>query len=167
MRPAPRSGVSVAVAANGKAYIFGGVLDTDEDEERLEGQFTNEMHMLELSNQVWRLVELKKRSVKSKDKATEEEQGMDTAEKKSVSTDGVFTMTVGGSNSTPASKSKAAETAFNVPSPRMKPGVAIVKGNLYLFGGEVENGPKQYTLNDFYSLGENDSMRLSRVDVLR
>lgn len=26
-RPAPRSGVNLAVAANGKGYIFGGVLD--------------------------------------------------------------------------------------------------------------------------------------------
>lgn len=30
--------------------------------------------------------------------------------------------------------------------------MAICKGNLYLFGGEYEEGSKQYTLNDFYSL---------------
>lgn len=39
----------------------------------------------------------------------------------------------------------------------MKPGLAICKGTLYLFGGEYENGSKQYTLNDFYSLGRRQN----------
>lgn len=58
-RPPPRSGVTVAVAPNGKGYTFGGVLDVNEDEENLDGQFTNDMHILELANPTWRLVELK------------------------------------------------------------------------------------------------------------
>lgn len=63
-------------------------------------------------------------------------------------------MTVGGSTSNQSSKSKSEKSeSFNVPSQRMKPGLAICKGTLYLFGGEYENGDKQYTLNDFYSLG--------------
>lgn len=70
-----------------------------------------------------------------------------------VSSDGVFTITVGGSSSTQASKSKSKSGSVNVPSQRMKPGLAICKGALYLFGGEFEQGSKQYTLNDFYSLG--------------
>lgn len=72
----------------------------------------------------------------------------------SVSTDGVFTITVGGSSSSQAVRSKAKLSSVNVPSQRMKPGLAICKGTLYLFGGEYENGSKQYTLNDFYSLGK-------------
>lgn len=35
----------------------------------------------------------------------------------------------------------------------MKPGLTICKGSLYLYGGEYENGSKQYTFNDFYALG--------------
>lgn len=70
-----------------------------------------------------------------------------------VSSDGVFTITVGGSSSGQASKTKTKSSSVNVPSQRMKPGLTICKGNLYLFGGEYENGSKQYTLNDFYSLG--------------
>lgn len=70
-RPAPRSGVNLAVAPNGKGYIFGGVLDVNEDEESLEGTFSNEMHMLELSTATWRLIELKgkkdNKPLKSKD----------------------------------------------------------------------------------------------------
>lgn len=58
-RPQPRSGVNVVVAPNGKAYIFGGVLDINEDEENLDGSYSNEMHMLELNTSTWRLIELK------------------------------------------------------------------------------------------------------------
>lgn len=80
-RPAPRSGVSLTVAPNGKGYIFGGVLDIKEDEESLDGSFSNEMHMLELSNPMWRLIELKgkkeNKSLKSKDNQNDDE--MDTS----------------------------------------------------------------------------------------
>lgn len=74
LRPMARGGVSLAVAANGKGYIFGGVLDVNEDEESLDGQFSNEMHSLDLSNQTWRLVELtgKKDKKSTKDKATDD-----------------------------------------------------------------------------------------------
>lgn len=72
-RPAPRSGVNVTVAANGKAYIFGGVLDVNEDEESLDGQFSNEMHVLDLTSLTWRLVELKgKKDIKIKSKNAED-----------------------------------------------------------------------------------------------
>lgn len=78
----------------------------------------------------------------------------------SVSSDGVFTITVAaGSSSAPVSKAKSKSENYNVPSQRMKPGLAICKGTLYLYGGEYENGSKQYTLNDFYSLGMmNDTL---------
>lgn len=73
-----------------------------------------------------------------------------------MSTDGIFTMTVGGSagpSQTNKPKGKSS-TAADTPSARMKPGLAISKGTLYLYGGEYENGSKQYTLNDFYALGK-------------
>lgn len=73
-RPPPRSGVNVAVAANGKAYTFGGVLDVNEDEESLDGQFSNDMHVLDLTSLTWRLVELKgKKDIKAKSKNTEDD----------------------------------------------------------------------------------------------
>lgn len=70
LRPAARSGVSLTIAANGKGYIFGGVQDTDEDDENLAGLFSNEMHSLDLASQSWRPIELlgkkEKKSGKSK-----------------------------------------------------------------------------------------------------
>ena len=34
----------------------------------------------------------------------------------------------------------------------MNAGITISKGNLYIFGGSYEQGHRQYTLGDFYSL---------------
>lgn len=135
-------------------------MDTDEDEERLEGQFSNEMHALELSNQVWRLIEFsgkkEKKTKKDGNKLSTDEQQMETVESNQVTTHGIFTMTVGATKDASTSlKSQSNECTANTPSPRMKPGLAICKGQIYLYGGELENGSKQYTLNDFYSLGEH------------
>lgn len=73
----------------------------------------------------------------------------------SVTSNGVFTMTVGGSSGpSQSSATRSKSTDPESPSARMKPGLAISKGTLYLYGGEYESGSKQYTLNDFYSLGK-------------
>lgn len=85
-RPAPRSGVSVAVAPNGKSYIFGGVLDVNEDEESLDGQFSNEMHQLDLTNQTWRLLELKGKKENKSTKSKEKSENEETMETSSAST---------------------------------------------------------------------------------
>lgn len=113
-RPPPRSGVSIATSANGSsAYTFGGVVDAEEDEEVLEGHFSNDLLMLDLANQKWWPVNLKTQT---------------------------------GSDTEPRNPNVG-------PSPRMKAGLAISKGILYLYGGQVEQKNKQYTLGDLYSLG--------------
>lgn len=58
----------------------------------------------------------------------------------------------GGASSNSDGKSNS-KTAF-VPSPRMKPGLTVCKGQLYLYGGVFEQGNKQFTLNDLYTLGK-------------
>lgn len=40
-----------------------------------------------------------------------------------------------------------------MPSPRMGAGLCIKQGSLFLYGGTVEDGDKQYTLNDMFSIG--------------
>lgn len=78
--------------------------------------------------------------------------------------DGAFTITstIGTASAEPgtskeaaaASASGGASAAPFTPSPRMSPGMTVKQGLLYLFGGTVEDGDKQYTLKDFYSIGE-------------
>ncbi|XP_046391249.1 kelch domain-containing protein 4 [Ischnura elegans] len=72
-----------------------------------------------------------------------------------VSDDGIFKMTIGGM--TPSSASNEAtpgpeQKSVFMPSPRMSSGMVIKHGQLYLYGGLVEDGDKQLTLCDFYSL---------------
>merc|ERR1712226_1124266 len=50
-----------------------------------------------------------------------------------------------------------------VPSPRFSSGLVFKSGMLYLFGGLLESGSKQYTLKDFYSL---DTKKLDSWNVL-
>lgn len=175
MKPAPRSGVGLTTTATGLCYTFGGVLDVDEDEENVLGNFSSEMHSFDLAKQVWRLVELKepaqsKATKKSKSAdgedaamaADEPEAPTTAAAAKTVSDDGVFTMVLGGSSGGGGgmfglgATTKAAPNVGNVPSPRMKASLVVCKKHLYLFGGIVEDGNKQFTLADFYSLGTFD-----------
>lgn len=95
-RPPPRSGVNVAVAPNGKAYTFGGVLDVNEDEETLDGQFSNDMHSLDLANPTWRLIELKgKKEIKSKSKdKNDSDDEMDTTATTATQGDCLFNSSV-------------------------------------------------------------------------
>ncbi|GAB0092187.1 kelch domain-containing protein 4 [Sergentomyia squamirostris] len=143
MRPPPRSGVSFVVAPNGRLYTFGGVMDTEEDEESIKGQFTNELHSFDVENRVWRKIEL------SGSKQESKSHGDDTMnEEKVVTTAGAFTVTVAGKG---AEKS-AQKSSVSEPSPRSHCGLAVCKGTLFLFGGTFEEGSRDNTLGDFYSL---------------
>ncbi|XP_058066845.1 kelch domain-containing protein 4 [Anopheles bellator] len=160
-KPAPRSGMSAAMAPNGKAYAFGGVMDTEEDEEDLKGLFSNELHVLDLGSTTWRKLESTAKSRKcadseclgednSSDKQTDVAEGS-----KVVSDDGIFTMTVSGASSKNSAKPVTVDKGVpdsDGPSPRMNAAVVVCKGRLYVYGGLFETGSKQYTLSDLHSL---------------
>ena len=77
-----------------------------------------------------------------------------------VHDDGVFTLTIGPSSSSGVdsavamSDGAAAAVQIVAPSPRMSCGMSIRHGSLYVYGGIVEDGDKQFFLNDMYSLGK-------------
>lgn len=76
-KPLPRSSVGCCTAPNGKAYCFGGVMDIDEDEEDVKGQFGDELLALDLSALTWRLIEINKKLKKDAKSATDVEMGGD------------------------------------------------------------------------------------------
>ena len=82
--------------------------------------------------------------------------------------EGAFTITstVGGGNTcgaaevnvTESETEKTSSSSSGGPTPRFGASMAVAKsGQLFLFGGMVEDGDKQITLNDFYCLGEEPS----------
>lgn len=148
-KPLPRSSVGFTVSANSRAYCFGGVMDTEEDEEDVKGQFGDELSCLDLTSNTWRLLEVEMK-VKEKAEPSEVEMKKETA---TSTSDGIFTITVAAPTTTkslfglkPRSKAKPGPTA------RMNPGMCVCKGNLYVYGGIYEDEDKQYTYNDFYSV---------------
>lgn len=62
VKPPPRSGFSLAVGPAGRAILFGGVCD-EEDEETLEGDFFNDLYLYDISKNRWFPGQLKVRNV--------------------------------------------------------------------------------------------------------
>lgn len=140
-RLVPRSAVSCTPGPGGKIYTFGGVMDTEEDDENLRGQFSNEIHFLDTSGGglAWRKVELKSK------KAATEKAGSPSppvpASQAKTTTDGIFTITVGGSSaSAPSTVPVPEQLGVGGPSPRMNAGVVLVRHIMYVFGGSYEQG---------------------------
>lgn len=181
VRPSPRCGSSLSLSSGDKAFLFGGVYDQVDNDEDLEGVFYNDLYQLDLMTQTWHLVaasgkqevtgDKKKRRRKKEDGDDgnnsdldeEMENKMDKMKvddvpaEKVVSDDGVFTVTVGPSQSSSSGVCRGAVDAPDVftPLPRINAGMAIKRGVLYLYGGMFEDGDKQLTLDDFYTLDLN------------
>lgn len=51
-KPPPRSGFSLAVGPAGRAVLFGGVCD-EEEEETLEGDFYNDLYLYDMAKNRW------------------------------------------------------------------------------------------------------------------
>ncbi|CAG9856038.1 unnamed protein product [Phyllotreta striolata] len=163
----PRCSMPIVPAINNlTAYTYGGVFDIEDDEENLSGHFYNDFLQLDLEKFSWNKIALsgKKDKTKAKrkkdepDEAAEQMQVEELEEKvehSTISDDGVFKVTIGPAptcaQTNTASDSASVSTLFQ-PSARMNCGLAIKHGVLYLYGGMFEDGDKQITFSDFYSL---------------
>lgn len=50
----PRCGMGIAAGSSNKAYAFGGVYDTEEDEENISGTYLNDFYILDTEKYSWR-----------------------------------------------------------------------------------------------------------------
>lgn len=136
----------------------------EETEELLTGEMFNSLHCLELDNGVWRSVTFKSPKVVKPQKEGENKEIEEEEEKIedpiTVCSDGIFTMTVSRAKSS-ADKGTAnvvgneGSSIVEGPCPRMNAMIAVQKSTLYLYGGLLEKGEKQFTLSDMYCLGKN------------
>lgn len=127
-------------------------MDVEEDEESIKGQFNNDLYTLDTSSLTWRQIDVVSKKKKGKDVEMKEAEEVERTVQ--TSSDGVFTMTVGGSSSkgSKCGQKDGKPIQFNGPSARSHAGVAFSKGLLYVYAGLVEEGEREYTLRDFYSL---------------
>lgn len=58
VKPPPRSSFSLAVGPGGRALLFGGVCD-EEEEESLEGDFFNDLYFYDINKNRWFPTQLK------------------------------------------------------------------------------------------------------------
>ncbi|GFS88950.1 kelch domain-containing protein 4 [Nephila pilipes] len=177
--PSIRCGISMAVAPNNLAYVFGGVHDEDIDD-NLNSMFHNDLYVLELEKGRWlpvtlhgkssRITRKKRRKVKDDymelneedyDESEEIAESLEHAKLEDDSkmvvkkTDDVFTLKIGSSASAISESCACALSptleAFS-PKGRMSTGMAIKSGILYLYGGVYEEEDRHITLSDFYAL---------------
>ncbi|XP_029158319.1 kelch domain-containing protein 4-like isoform X1 [Nylanderia fulva] len=115
--------------------------------------------------------ELGQSNISDEEEAQEESSNLEQSTV-TVDDDGIFTMTVGPTAPiTSLSLHQSCSTVENdsgrmknFPPPRMNAGMVIKHNVLYLYGGLVEDGDRQYTLCDFYSL---DCRKLDEWKTLR
>ncbi|XP_045462445.1 kelch domain-containing protein 4 [Harmonia axyridis] len=152
----PRCSMSATMtSSNSTAYCYGGVFDVEDDEEDLDSKFFNDCCLLDTDKMQWKIMQPTRGKTKPKFEDNIDEHVDMTSEitaSQKVSNDGVFTVTVGPAVQSSATKVQDEKVSIFQPCPRINCGLAIKKGILYLYGGMFEQGEKQITLNDFYSI---------------
>lgn len=125
-KPWPRSSYSLAQISAQRSVMFGGVRDEDK-EENIESQFFNSMSCLDVISHRWFNFDLRK-GIKDEDSDNSDE---------AMDHDGA---------------SASVMTDHQVPCPRINACVAVKKHIMYVYGGYAEQGNKQITLNDLWSI---------------
>uniref|UniRef100_A0A673AKI9 Kelch domain containing 4 n=1 Tax=Sphaeramia orbicularis TaxID=375764 RepID=A0A673AKI9_9TELE len=182
-KPNPRSGFSMAVGPAGRAVLFGGVCD-EEEEETLEGDFYNDLYLYDTVKNRWFPGLLRVRSKFTEGRSRgggrggegggeEEEapQGPTEVIKEIVTEDGTI-MTIkevipGAEEEEDEEEEEeedgSASAPLVEPCARSSAMATVRQGKLYLYGGMFEIGDRQFTLNDFYCL---DLHKMDRWEVL-
>ena len=120
----PRSGCTMALWANrNMGVLFGGVTDTEADEESMESTFWNDLYGYQLPG-TGRWISLNMRKPKKKKNA---EMNVDDDQ-------------------------ETEDPATKLPLERYNSMIAVQRNTLYIYGGIYETGDREYTLDDFYTI---------------
>ncbi|XP_029951591.1 kelch domain-containing protein 4 isoform X2 [Salarias fasciatus] len=191
-KPHPRSGFSLAVGPGGRAVLFGGVCD-EEEEETLEGDFYNDLYLYDTVKNRWfpgllrgNRTEKKKRrrgkkagaegdaAEKEQDEEEAAPQGPTEVVKEIVTEDGTV-MTIkevipglheeeqDDDEDEDEEDDGSAAAPLVEPCPRSSAMATARQGKLFLYGGMFEVGDRQFTLNDLYCL---DLHKMEQWEVL-
>ncbi|KAF7707736.1 hypothetical protein HF521_018954 [Silurus meridionalis] len=177
VKPPPRSGFSLAMGPAGRAIVFGGVCD-EEDEETLEGDFFNDLYLYDINKSRWFPGQLKGTKLEKKkrrrgkkaeeDGGQENETNQESDEReeqpteivKEVVTEDGTVVTIKQAVPTAQEsedeedeeEEEGAAAPVVEPCPRSSAMATVKHGKLYLYGGMFEVGDRQFTLNDLYCL---------------
>lgn len=177
-----RCSMPITISPNNTAYCFGGVFDVEDDEDlcgnffndcycldlekltwrsvTVSGKKENETKLRRKKkecdgiNLVYYVhIFFTFKSVTEEDEKMEVDEIEEPIEEMTIADDGVFKITLGPSKSanTPSTHKDSEQNIFQ-PAERMSCGLAVKRGCLFLYGGMFEDGDKQITYSDMYSL---------------
>lgn len=171
--PSPRAGATMALwSARGMGIMFGGVTDVEHDEEGMESVFWADLFGYQIENSRWTFLSLKypKKGLRGKKQPHSESTppiSCHSAPGKDESGDddlapldkpgNAASQTLGtGQNPTDPNQTK--------PMARYNTMLTVLRNTLYIYGGIVERGSREYTLDDFYTIQLD---KLDRYHCLR
>lgn len=149
--PGPRSGCTMSLWGNrSMGVLFGGVVDTDKDEENWESECFNDLYGYQLTgNGRWISLNLKKPKKKAKRRAHREVIENSDGEEKSGSEE---------------EEDDPDDPVKSLPIPRFNMMLAVQRNTLYCYGGIHETSQREYTMDDFYTL---DLSKMDRFHCLK
>ncbi|KAH6892783.1 hypothetical protein BKA70DRAFT_1324114 [Coprinopsis sp. MPI-PUGE-AT-0042] len=167
--PSLRSGCTMALwQAKNMGVMFGGVTDEDTSEETLESVFHNDMFGYQITGK-GRWVSLglkipKAKGGKKKQKKGGGGRGEDYDSDDEWRQTPLTPAAPETAQPTPQEAQEVEDPNMTIPTQRYNTMLAVLKNNLYIYGGIFEKGPKEYTLDDFHSIQLD---KLERFTCLR
>ncbi|KAI9024690.1 hypothetical protein DFJ74DRAFT_600192, partial [Hyaloraphidium curvatum] len=153
-----RSGAVMVPFRGDRAAMFGGVRDK-EDEEAIEGTCLNDLFVWQPVGNRWYQMRVKTADNKAREARKRAERKAKRKEKKVARGGDGSGSEYDGSDSEPASPMKAEGPSqpLDLPPPRFSAHLAVVKNNLYLFGGILElttpaGDDMEFALDDMWLL---------------
>jgi hypothetical protein len=138
--PGPRSGCTMSLWGNkSMGVLFGGVVDTERDEEHMESECFNDLYGYQLTgNGRWISLNLKKAKKKT------------TRRRKKIVVE-----TSDGEEESASEEEEVDDPddpLKSVPIVRFNTMLAVQRNTLYCYGGIHETSDREYTMDDFYAL---------------
>ena len=139
-----RSGCTMALWGNrNMGVLFGGVTDTEDDEESMESTFWNDLYGYQLPGTGrWVSLNLRRPKKKGGRRARATAESDDESE----------------------SEEDPDDPMNSIPLVRYNTMLAVQRNTLYIYGGIYESGDREYTLDDFYTL---DLSKMNRFQCLK
>ncbi|KAI6003046.1 galactose oxidase [Pisolithus albus] len=150
--PSPRAGATMALwGARGMGVMFGGVTDVERDEEGMESVFWADLYGYHLENTKWTSINLRRpKKVGTGKKKQIRSAITDTADPEDSDNEGDKTGPSQTKTTCPAQD--ADDPNLTKPMARYNAMLAVLRNTLYIYGGILERGSREYTLDDFYTL---------------
>jgi len=162
--PGPRSGCTMAVWGNrNMGVLFGGVVDTETDEESLESQCFNDLFGYQIAGN-GRWISLNLRKPKKKGGRRRRKPAAPIVEQNNNSDDDEENAQNEDEQSEEEPEDDPDDPQKSVPIVRYNTMLAVQRNTLYAYGGIHETAEREYTMDDFHTL---DLSKMDRFQCLK